>query len=73
MSSPNNIPIVLPSIQRHELPMHQHGKGRVRLGRTWRDPNGVHHFVEWTVHTMLESAMEHSFFTVRYLIRLHER
>eukprot|EP00967_Tisochrysis_lutea_P050868 scaffold62654_cov18-Tisochrysis_lutea.AAC.1 len=57
-------PIVMPSIQKHDLPMHQHGKARVRVARAWRDPSGVHHFVEWTVHTMLESAMEHSFFTV---------
>mmetsp|Transcript_21583 Transcript_21583/g.59835 ORF Transcript_21583/g.59835 Transcript_21583/m.59835 type:complete len:316 (-) Transcript_21583:1079-2026(-) len=56
-------PIVMPSIQKHDLPMHQHGKARVRVARAWRDPSGVHHFVEWTVHTMLESAMEHSFFT----------
>ncbi|KAL6756974.1 hypothetical protein V8C86DRAFT_2611861 [Haematococcus lacustris] len=43
-----------------ELPLHQHGKSRVRVARTWREGD-VHHFVEWTVHTMLESAMEHAF------------
>jgi hypothetical protein len=39
---------------------HQHGKSRVRLGRTWREGD-VHYFVEWTVHTMLESDMAHAF------------
>ena len=39
---------------------HQHGKSRVRLGRTWREGD-VHHFVEWTVQTMLESDMAHAF------------
>ena len=39
---------------------HQHGKSRVRLGRTWREGD-VHHFVEWTVRTMLESDMAHAF------------
>ena len=42
------------------LKEHQHGKSRVRLGRTWREGD-VHHFVEWTVHTMLESDMAHAF------------
>lgn len=46
---------------KYDLPMHQHGKNRVRLGRTWREGN-VHHFVEWTVATVLESAMEQAFF-----------
>lgn len=45
------------------LPVHQHGKSKVRLGRTWREGN-VHHFVEWNVHTMLESPMEHAFIKV---------
>jgi urate oxidase len=53
---------------------HQHGKSRVRLGRTWREQAGErgngsgnaasfvkHHFVEWTVDTMLESDMAHAF------------
>jgi urate oxidase len=43
-----------------ELKLHQHGKSRVRLGRTWRE-GSVHHFVEWMVHTMLESDMELAF------------
>jgi len=66
-------PIVLPSIegQHGDLAMHHHGKSRVRVARTWRDPSsGVHHFVEWTVHTMLESAMEHSYFTVCICVQL---
>ena len=42
------------------LAWHQHGKSKVRLGRTWRQGN-VHHFVEFAVHTMLESDMEHAF------------
>ena len=42
------------------LKEHQHGKSRVRLGRTWREGD-VHHFVEWTVNTMLESDMAHAF------------
>jgi urate oxidase len=45
------------------LPFHQHGKSKVRLGRTWREGN-VHHFVEWTVDSMLESPMEHAFMKV---------
>lgn len=43
-----------------ELSLHQHGKSKVRLGRVWREGN-VHHFVEWMVHTMLESDMEQAF------------
>ncbi len=43
-----------------KLALHQHGKGRVRLGRTWRRGD-VHEFVEFMVHTMLESDMEHAF------------
>eukprot|EP00878_Enallax_costatus_P012448 GHUV01012999.1.p1 GENE.GHUV01012999.1~~GHUV01012999.1.p1 ORF type:complete len:213 (+),score=34.24 GHUV01012999.1:151-789(+) len=43
-----------------QLALHQHGKSRVRLGRVWREGN-VHHFVEWQVHTMLESDMELAF------------
>lgn len=44
------------------LAYHQHGKSRVRVGRAWRCPaSGVHHFVEWSVSTMLESDMEHAF------------
>lgn len=45
---------------RYSLPFHQHGKSKVRLGRVWRE-GSVHHMVEWTVHTMLESDMEHAF------------
>lgn len=43
-----------------ELALHQHGKSRVRLGRVWRE-GSVHYFVEWMVHTMLESDMERAF------------
>lgn len=39
------------------LTKHAHGKSRVRLARVWRDPSGVHHFVEWQVAVMLESDM----------------
>ena len=49
------------------LAEHQHGKARVRLGRTWHvpQPDGAvkHVFVEWTVQTALESDMAHSFLT----------
>ncbi|GLI59081.1 hypothetical protein VaNZ11_000768 [Volvox africanus] len=45
----------------YALPLHQHGKSKVRLGRVWRDGN-VHHMVEWNVNTMLESDMGHAFF-----------
>ena len=38
------------------LPLHQHGKSRVGLGRVWREGN-VHHFVEWNVNVMVESPM----------------
>jgi urate oxidase len=47
------------------LAEHQHGKARVRLGRTWRvpQPDGSvrHVFVEWSVQTALESDMAHAF------------
>ena len=43
------------------LGAHQHGKSRVRVARVWREPGGVQHFAEWTVATMLESAMEHAY------------
>lgn len=43
-----------------KLAAHQHGKSRVRLGRTWRRGD-VHEFVEFDVYTMLESDMEHAF------------
>ncbi|CAI9091403.1 OLC1v1026429C1 [Oldenlandia corymbosa var. corymbosa] len=33
----------------------RHGKDRVRVGRVWRDPDGTHHFVEWTVSIALFS------------------
>lgn len=42
------------------LAAHQHGKGRVRLGRVWREGK-THHMVEWTVFSMLESDMAHAF------------
>jgi urate oxidase len=43
-----------------QLATHQHGKGQVRLGRLWRDgANST--FVEWTVDTVLDSAMEHAY------------
>ncbi len=51
------------------LAQHQHGKARVRVGRTWRlapGPDGsppVHAFVEWAVDTCLESDMAHAFRT----------
>ncbi|KAL6762326.1 hypothetical protein V8C86DRAFT_2520231 [Haematococcus lacustris] len=43
-----------------ELPLHQHGKSRVKVARTWR-VGDTHHFVEWQVATMLESSMEPAF------------
>ena len=42
------------------LKEHQHGKSRVRLGRTWREGE-FHYFVEWKVATLLESDMAHAF------------
>jgi hypothetical protein len=42
------------------LALHHHGKSRVRVGRVWREGD-VHHMVEWTVNTMLDSDMEHAF------------
>ncbi|CAD7695053.1 unnamed protein product [Ostreobium quekettii] len=42
------------------LVAHQHGKTRVRLGRVWRDEL-THHFVEWSVDTMLLSDMAHAY------------
>ena len=42
------------------LAAHQHGKSKVRLGRVWREGK-VHHMVEWTVFSMLESDMAHAF------------
>lgn len=44
----------------YPLPFHHHGKSKVRLGRVWREGN-VHHMVEWSVNTMIESDMEHAF------------
>eukprot|EP00798_Chlamydomonas_sp_ICE-L_P014548 gene14548-20589_t len=44
----------------YPLPVHSHGKSRVRVSRVWREGD-VHHFCEWSVNTMLESPMEHSF------------
>eukprot|EP00884_Botryococcus_braunii_P007575 jgi/Botrbrau1/16819/Bobra.150_2s0046.1 len=43
-----------------QLANHQHGKSKVRLGRTWRNGD-KHFFVEWSVSTMLESDMAHAF------------
>lgn len=42
------------------LQLHQHGKGRVRMARTWREGD-THYFVEWTLRVALESAMERAF------------
>ncbi|XP_051143486.1 uricase [Andrographis paniculata] len=33
----------------------RHGKGRVRVGRVWREPSGRHHIVEWNVSISLLS------------------
>lgn len=46
------------------LASHQHGKGKVRVARVWRDGD-THTFVEWSVNTVLESDMEHAFLTDR--------
>ena len=38
------------------LTAHEHGKSKVRLGRTWRDAHtNTHHFVEWEVCVRLIS------------------
>jgi urate oxidase len=42
------------------LAWQHHGKGRVRLGRVWRE-GSTHHFVEWQVQSMLESDMLHAY------------
>jgi urate oxidase len=42
------------------LAVQHHGKGKVRVGRVWRD-GPVHHFVEWSVNTMLDSDMAHAY------------
>ena len=42
------------------LANHQHGKGKVRLGRVWRQ-GSKHYFVEWEVNVMVESDMAHAF------------
>lgn len=49
-----------PPMGPYPLPLHQHGKSKVRLGRVWREGD-VHHMVEWNVNTMIESDMEHAF------------
>lgn len=41
--------------QQFQLPVHQHGKSKVRLGRTWRVGDFAY-FVEWNVNTMLEAS-----------------
>ena len=45
-----------------ELVHHTHGKKRVRVARTWRE-GSVHHFVEWNVEVVIESAMAHAYKT----------
>ncbi len=42
------------------LAVQHHGKSRVRLGRVWRD-GPIHHFVEWSVATLLDSDMAHAY------------
>lgn len=42
------------------LVKHQHGKARVRIGRTWKEGD-KHYFVEWNVQALLKSDMEHAF------------
>jgi hypothetical protein len=43
--------------QQFQLPVHHHGKSKVRVGRTWRSSTGdVAYFVEWNVNTMLEAS-----------------
>lgn len=42
------------------LAVQHHGKSKVRLGRVWREGN-VHHFVEWSVNTMIDSDMAHAY------------
>ena len=44
-----------------KLGVQQHGKGKVRLGRTWREGN-KHYFVEWRVQAMHESDMAHAYY-----------
>lgn len=44
------------------LSAHQHGKGKIRVARVWRDGD-KHHFSEWSVNTMLESDMGHAYLT----------
>ena len=43
-----------------KLALHQHGKGKVRVARKWVEGK-KHYLVEWSVNTMLESDMSHSF------------
>ena len=45
------------------LTAHEHGKSRVRLGRTWRDASTrAHYFVEWEVAVRLISpAMDKAY------------
>lgn len=45
-----------------KLAGHQHGKSKVRVARKWVE-GGTQHLVEWSVNTMLESDMAHSFLT----------
>lgn len=45
------------------LAQHQHGKSAVRVARVWRRADGTHAFAEWSVDTVLESAMAHAFET----------
>jgi urate oxidase len=48
------------SMASSSLALHHHGKSRVRVARVWREGD-VHHMVEWTVKTMIDSDMEHAF------------
>ena len=43
------------------LGSHQHGKSRVRVGRVWRLADGLNVFAEYSVNTVLKSAMEHAY------------
>ena len=49
--------VVMPNLVHHV-----HGKKRVRVARTWRE-GSVHHFVEWNVEVVIESAMAHAYKT----------
>lgn len=57
---PSSLRCLTVSTMSARLAAHQHGKGRVRLGRVWREGN-THYMVEWSVFCMLESDMAHAF------------